>query len=225
MNMYLISTSPRLVVAPPPCPTRTYRTRSSCPATAQRAAHRAPLCSSSRPAQWGSCTFSHTWARKPRPPRSPTDPRLSTTVYPSSSPSTSCSPYNQHGYLAFDAHNAHANRWTPFAGTEDACHSPAPALAASFLRATWAAQAPSKRPGGAEFAQGEKAPDGRGWEDVEWARGRTVLLLGDSIHRFTTKYFCEVRRGARVLAVEEQSPEAKTCHSHPPRWQAKPSSS
>ncbi|WOO76715.1 uncharacterized protein LOC62_01G000338 [Vanrija pseudolonga] len=118
--------------------------------------------------------------------------RRTTTLYPSSSTSAACSPYDQRGYLAFDAHDAHANRWTPYAAGEDSCHRPAPALGAAFVRAAWDAQVPSKRPNGAEFAQAANGPDGREWEDVSWAKGRTVLLLGDSIHRFTTKYFCEM---------------------------------
>lgn len=107
-----------------------------------------------------------------------------------------CSPYDQHGYLAFDADNSHNNRWTPYAqsGPADQCKQPAPALAASFLRASWASTSPSHTPNlGMLWADAPLGPDGKPWQDVEWARNKTVFFMGDSISRFTSHYVCEVR--------------------------------
>jgi hypothetical protein len=33
------------------------------------------------------------------------------------------------------------------------------------------------------------------WVDTQWARGKTVLVLGDSVTRFMTDYMCQVSTG------------------------------
>lgn len=134
--------------------------------------------------------------------------------------SVACSPYDQPGMLVYDKDDTHANRWHPFAGmreddstrlantsdpssnTQDACAQPAPALAASFLRASWAAVPPSKEPSiGMGWAKAPLGPDGREWEDVEWARNRTIVHIGDSISRFKSKYICEVSTSTEEAAM------------------------
>ncbi|BEI84928.1 hypothetical protein CcaverHIS002_0503290 [Cutaneotrichosporon cavernicola] len=103
--------------------------------------------------------------------------------------------------LVYDPDDPQANRWHPFAEmreeradpeteTEtDECTQPAPALAAAFP----------------EFATAQEGPDGRPWADVEFARNRTVVFLGDSISRYTTKYFCDMV-GERVVELNWQHP-------------------
>jgi hypothetical protein len=101
-----------------------------------------------------------------------------------------CDPYTQNGYLNFDPTNAHANRWTPY---DSECQ--APALLASFLKATWADKPPAIGPRlGTQFTEHDVGPDGREWKDMEWARGRSVVIYGDSISRFMSGYFCHVSR-------------------------------
>lgn len=137
------------------------------------------------------------------------DPSSSLLARP---PPEACNPYAQPGMLMHDPVDPHANRWHPFAGmreaeTEsvnasdtrmvksetDACYQPAPALAAAFVRASWDAMPHSANTTlDGEWAKADQGPDGRPWEDVEFARNRTILYIGDSISRFTTKYFCEV---------------------------------
>lgn len=107
--------------------------------------------------------------------------------------------------LMYERDDPHANRWHPFGGIRDDvdreienretddCTQPAPALAAAFVRASWNAVPPlNETVLKGEWAKAERAPDGRPWEDVEFARNRTVLYVGDSISRMTTKYFCDV---------------------------------
>lgn len=111
--------------------------------------------------------------------------------------------------LVYEQGNPHANRWHPFAGVREAgadaseaeaeagtCAQPAPALVAAFVRASWDAVPPSLPANESalepEFASAEVGPDGRPWEDVEFARNRTVVFLGDSISRYAVKYFCDV---------------------------------
>lgn len=48
----------------------------------------------------------------------------------------------------------------------------------------------------------EAAADGEGWEDMQWARNRTVVLFGDSVARENVVYFCEVRSSLSVDALE-----------------------
>ncbi|WVQ92967.1 hypothetical protein IAU59_000029 [Kwoniella sp. CBS 9459] len=108
-----------------------------------------------------------------------------------------CNPYDQPGYVSISPTDPHLNRWTPFT-TKPACQ--APALLASVLRENWKLQ---PAPGGSEVRAPEgwwnveddgDGPDGRGrgWEDVEWAKGKTVLVMGDSVTRFNVKYLCEM---------------------------------
>ncbi|WWC72842.1 uncharacterized protein I206_106806 [Kwoniella pini CBS 10737] len=98
-------------------------------------------------------------------------------------------PYLQPGYLAYSQWNPHDNRWRPFTGS-----SP-PALLASLLRTSWSIRPPSfpsdiLDPKG--WWEKDVGPDGKEWEDVSWARGTTVLLIGDSVGRYQVKYFCEM---------------------------------
>ncbi|CAK9781380.1 hypothetical protein CC85DRAFT_282798 [Cutaneotrichosporon oleaginosum] len=135
-----------------------------------------------------------------------------------------CNPYALPGMLAYEPNDPHANRWHPFAGMRDetdpelrsdvkadACAQPAPALAAAFVRASWSAVPPSLPSNESalepDFASAALGPDGRPWEDVEFARNRTVVFLGDSISRFTTKYFCDMV-GERVIELNWQHPWA-----------------
>ncbi|BEJ12240.1 hypothetical protein CspHIS471_0207000 [Cutaneotrichosporon sp. HIS471] len=105
---------------------------------------------------------------------------------------TPCNPYAQHGRLIVDEGNPHANRWHPF-GSGNECTQPGPALAAAFLRASWANTPPSKGSStGNLWADEEVGPDGRPWSDVSWAQNRTVLYLGDSVARYKTAYLCEM---------------------------------
>ncbi|WVF65291.1 hypothetical protein IAT40_000015 [Kwoniella sp. CBS 6097] len=106
-----------------------------------------------------------------------------------------CNPYNQPGYVTISPSNPHLNRWTPFT-IKPTCQ--APALLASVLRENWKLQ---PAPGGSDVRAPEgwwsvedDGPDsrGRGWEDVEWAKGKTVLVMGDSVSRFNVKYLCEM---------------------------------
>ncbi|BEJ15700.1 hypothetical protein CspHIS471_0503050 [Cutaneotrichosporon sp. HIS471] len=135
--------------------------------------------------------------------------------------SRTCNPYELPGMLVYDQDDPHANRWHPFAGmreeradpeTEtktDECTQPAPALAAAFVRASWDAVRPSlsgnENALDPEFATAQEGPDGRPWEDVEFARNRTVVFLGDSISRYTTKYFCDMV-GERVVELNWRHP-------------------
>ncbi|OCF39374.1 hypothetical protein I317_06801, partial [Kwoniella heveanensis CBS 569] len=108
-----------------------------------------------------------------------------------------CNPYTQPGYVTISPTNPHLNRWTPFT-TKPSCQ--APTLLASVLRENWKIQ---PAPGGSDVRAPEgwwnvaddgDGPDGRGrgWEDVQWAKGRTVLVMGDSVTRFNVKYLCEM---------------------------------
>ncbi|WRT69320.1 uncharacterized protein IL334_006304 [Kwoniella shivajii] len=98
-------------------------------------------------------------------------------------------PYLLPGYLSISPWNPHENRWMPFTS------SPPPALLASLLRSSWRTLPPSgvsdiRDP--KDWWEGEVGPDGKDWEDVTWAKGRTVLVLGDSVGRFHVKYLCEM---------------------------------
>ncbi|WWC63745.1 uncharacterized protein I303_106350 [Kwoniella dejecticola CBS 10117] len=103
--------------------------------------------------------------------------------------SSQSNPYLLPGYLEYSQWNPHGNRWHPFTGTSS------PALLASLLRSSWAIKASSMAsdildPKG--WSEKELGPDGKEWEDISWARGKTVLVIGDSVGRYQVKYFCEM---------------------------------
>ena len=102
-----------------------------------------------------------------------------------------CNPYEQLGFLSYGGpQHPHENRWTPY---RDNCHSPA--LFASLVRSAWGTMPNTSTTGKdmpGDWWQQEAGPDGRAWEDVEWAKGKTVLYVGDSIGRENVKYFCQV---------------------------------
>lgn len=67
---------------------------------------------------------------------------------------------------------------------------------ASFAREAWrengtVAQSPLSELAGEELAR-DHAPDGLPWENVDWARGRTVVAHGDSVIRLQLIHFCQV---------------------------------
>ncbi|WWC98232.1 hypothetical protein V866_005123 [Kwoniella sp. B9012] len=98
-------------------------------------------------------------------------------------------PYDLPGFLQFSKWNPHENRWIPFSFT------PPPLLIASLIRSSWAVKPPSGESDlkdSKEWWEKDVAPDGNDWEDVSWAKGKTVLVLGDSVSRFHVKYLCEM---------------------------------
>ncbi|WWC63725.1 uncharacterized protein I303_106330 [Kwoniella dejecticola CBS 10117] len=98
-------------------------------------------------------------------------------------------PYLLPGFLVYSQKSPHENRWSPFNG------SSSPALLASLLRSSWHTTSSSissdiLRP--ENWWKEHLGPDGQGWEDISWARGKTVLVVGDSVGRFQVRYFCEM---------------------------------
>jgi hypothetical protein len=74
---------------------------------------------------------------------------------------------------------------------------------ASFAREAWrengtVPQSPLSELAGEELAR-DHAPDGMPWEDVDWARGRTVVAHGDSVIRLQLIHFCQVRLPSLML--------------------------
>ena len=100
-----------------------------------------------------------------------------------------CDPYEQLGFLSYSGSQyPHESRWMPY---RDECHSPA--LFASLMRSAWGITPNTTEtfmP--RDWWKEEAGPDGRPWEDVEWAHGKTVLYVGDSIGRENVQYFCQV---------------------------------
>ncbi|WWD21267.1 hypothetical protein CI109_105751 [Kwoniella shandongensis] len=102
-----------------------------------------------------------------------------------------CNPYNQHGYLNYAPDEPHKNRWIPFSPNSPCGKTPL--LFASLLRTSWSehgAKGIPDLPG--DWWREEVAPDGGEWEDVNWARNKTILVIGDSIQRFNLRYLCEM---------------------------------
>ena len=103
-----------------------------------------------------------------------------------------CDPYSQPGFLEFSPHDPHGNRWMTFS---PGCSSPA--LFASFARAAWKTIPPSNPSSldsliPSNWVDAEHGPDHEKWDEMEWARGRTVVVMGDSVLRYAIIYFCEV---------------------------------
>lgn len=70
-------------------------------------------------------------------------------------------------------------------------------LVAGLARMLWSQtpvipETPLSAGEGGKQAMADQAPDGSIWEDMEWARGRTVVALGDSVIRAQVMHFCEV---------------------------------
>lgn len=72
---------------------------------------------------------------------------------------------------------------------------------ASFLREAWRDKTPPREPEevGTTFVHEEVGPDGEPWADMEWARGKTVLVLADSVLRYMAQYFCHVSTASPLL--------------------------
>ena len=103
----------------------------------------------------------------------------------------SCNPYEAYGQLRIDVNSPLVNRWVPFDAT---CR--APMLMASLGRLVWAGRDVKDLDSPLAQAEGimeDAAPDGFDWEDMEWARGKTVVAHGDSLVRFQNIHFCKVR--------------------------------
>ncbi|ORY31792.1 hypothetical protein BCR39DRAFT_525369 [Naematelia encephala] len=108
----------------------------------------------------------------------------------SSSSSQQCDPYQSLGYLHVSTFDANAHRWHPF--RED-CH--APAYLAALVKEAWSIQEPTNsgpltKP--SAWRESDLGPDGREWQDVSWARNKTVVIVGDSVMRFNALYFCKI---------------------------------
>ncbi|KAL7419370.1 hypothetical protein Q5752_006208 [Cryptotrichosporon argae] len=103
-------------------------------------------------------------------------PAVEVTLAPASSPR--CNPYAQPGYLHVPPPgHPHEHRWTTFGA---GCPTPA------LLRALLAHTRPERHP----WKRGERA-----LEDVEFVRGRTVAVFGDSLQRNSVRQFCTHNEG------------------------------
>ncbi|KAK8844077.1 hypothetical protein IAR55_006871 [Kwoniella newhampshirensis] len=125
-----------------------------------------------------------------------------------------CNPYSQNGFLNYAPDDPHANRWTPF--TNHPTCGKTPLLLASLLRTSWSehgAKGLPDLPG--DWWKAEMAPDGEEWENVDWARNRTVLVVGDSIQRFNMRYFCEMA-GEPVHEIDWDHPWSPPKPATPP---------
>jgi hypothetical protein len=117
-----------------------------------------------------------------------------------------CDPYNSFGYLNIDIDSPHANRWTSFDPT---CRTPP--LVASLARHLWADRPDQDVPktpltGNMSTLRADMAPDGQEWEDVAWAKSRTIVVIGDSVSRQQLKHFCEVRQRMEPSLICRCSP-------------------
>jgi len=106
-----------------------------------------------------------------------------------------CDPYSLSGYLEVNETHMHNNRWHPFIendpGHAAGCRSPP--LMASFMNQATRKPVPEiEGPVEPETEENDFGPDGRLWEDVEFAKGKTVVVFGDSVLRFNVYYFCEL---------------------------------
>ncbi|CED85030.1 PC-Esterase [Phaffia rhodozyma] len=93
------------------------------------------------------------------------------TLY--STTSTKCTPYHTYGQLTANADIPELNRFHPF---QDDCKAP------QLMRAL-------RSLAGIEPSQGVKQ-DGWQGENINWAKGKTVLMIGDSVVRNQLEHFC-----------------------------------
>jgi hypothetical protein len=117
--------------------------------------------------------------------------RISSRRYYFLKQSRPASPYASEGYLSVNESNPHANRWHTYSD------EPAPALWASVLRASWRDAGPTRKSEiGGTWHEESTGPDNKQWHDAEWARNRTVIVVGDSLSRMNLNYLCEVSGSA-----------------------------